>query len=203
MRAFFMILLAVATLLISSNAATVNPQASHDLTQLTDANDVKLRSGRLLRIEARNNQATDTIDEERAAIPEVLKKLWASTSKWFGDKTLATKLHFHAMKMNLDDVVEKVRPRRSESTSTSKWFSDKTLATKLHYHAMKMKLDDIAEKLATKGVDPNRAYRVLKLEKDSNRYVNWFESGEFTLWKKLAKAYQDKNPTWKNHYADA
>ncbi|ETN13708.1 hypothetical protein F441_03588 [Phytophthora nicotianae CJ01A1] len=164
MRAFFMILLAVATLLISSNAATVNPQASHDLTQSTDANDVKLRSGRLLRIETMNNQATDTIDEERAAIPEVLKKLWASTSKWFGDKTLATKLH---------------------------------------YHAMKMKLDDIAEKLATKGVDPNRAYRVLKLEKDSNRYVNWFESGEFTLWKKLAKAYQDKNPTWKNHYADA
>ncbi|ETL99863.1 hypothetical protein L917_03355 [Phytophthora nicotianae] len=164
MRAFFMILLAVATLLISSNAATVNPQASHDLAQSTDANDVKLRSGRLLRIEAMNNQATDTIDEERAAIPEVLKKLWASTSKWFGDKTLATKLH---------------------------------------YHAMKMKLDDIAEKLATKGVDPNRAYRVLKLEKDSNRYINGFESGEFTLWKKLAKAYQGKNSMWKNDFAGA
>ncbi|ETL45679.1 hypothetical protein F441_04401 [Phytophthora nicotianae CJ01A1] len=162
MRAFFIIFLVVATLLISSNAATVNPQASHHLTQSTDADNVKLRSGRLLRIEARNNQATDTIDEERAVIPEGLKKLRTSTSKWFSDKTLATKLHFHAMKMNLDDVVEK---------------------------------------LEAKGVDPNRVYEVLKLNKKSNQKNRGFYTGEYNLWQDLAGAYQIKNPKWKNNYA--
>ncbi|KAG6965794.1 hypothetical protein JG688_00007039 [Phytophthora aleatoria] len=101
-RAYFILLLALATLPNSSNAATANRQTPQDLIQLIDATNMDLRSGWLLRTEATNNQATGPVDEERAAVSELIKKFRTGESKWITDKTLGTRLKFQASKMNLD-----------------------------------------------------------------------------------------------------
>ncbi|EEY54331.1 secreted RxLR effector peptide protein, putative [Phytophthora infestans T30-4] len=85
--------------------------------------------------------------------------------------------------------------------SVPKWFGDKYLATRLRLKAVQMNLDNVVEKLVKEGVDPNRAYKVLKLKKDSNQFVGMHETGEYKLWHKLVTAYQKKYPKWVNLYA--
>ncbi|KAF1784385.1 hypothetical protein GQ600_7922 [Phytophthora cactorum] len=56
----------------------------------------------VVRTEATNNQVTDPVDEERAAVSELIKKFRTGVSKWITDKTLGTRLKFQASKTNLD-----------------------------------------------------------------------------------------------------
>ncbi|KAF1787335.1 hypothetical protein GQ600_27320 [Phytophthora cactorum] len=159
MHAYLILLLAVATLLANSNAATVKLQTSRSFIQSIDAADMRLRSGRLLRTETTSDQIENTDEEERAGITDVAKKFGAGTSQWFKDKTLATKLKFKATQMNLDKTVQK---------------------------------------LVEKDTNPDRVYTVLKLHKDSNRYVGWGvqRTGEFRLWEELTAAWKVKYPGW-------
>ncbi|KAF1787249.1 hypothetical protein GQ600_21993 [Phytophthora cactorum] len=81
---------------------------------------------------------------------------------------------------------------------TSQWFKDKTLATKLKFKATQMNLDKTVQKLVEKDTNPDRVYTVLKLHKDSNRYVGWGvqRTGEFRLWEELTAAWKVKYPGW-------
>ncbi|KAG6946642.1 hypothetical protein JG688_00015937 [Phytophthora aleatoria] len=117
----------MATLLANSNAATVKLQTSRSFIQSTDAADMRLRSGRLLRTETTSDQIENTDEEERAGITDVAKKFGAATSQLFKDKALATKLKSKAMQMNLDKTVPKVEkgidpdrtPRRVQPPQSS------------------------------------------------------------------------------------
>ncbi|KAG2783280.1 hypothetical protein JG687_00017218 [Phytophthora cactorum] len=96
----------------------------------------------------------------------------------------------------ITDLVKKL------GASTSKWYKDKILTTKLLLKATQMDLDKSAQKLVAQNVDPDRVYTLLKLQKDSNKFVGKSEfhlgypSGEYKLWQKLTEAWKTKYPTW-------
>ncbi|KAF1783313.1 hypothetical protein GQ600_9627 [Phytophthora cactorum] len=111
MRVYLILFLAVATLLTTSNAAsapTAKLQTSRHLLQSTDTDYKGFSSGRSLRTEATHHQSIDPDDDERAMITDLVKKLGASTSKWYKDKILTTKLLLEATQMDLDKSAQKL-----------------------------------------------------------------------------------------------
>ncbi|EEY64516.1 secreted RxLR effector peptide protein, putative [Phytophthora infestans T30-4] len=120
MRSYFVVILAVAVLISRGTAVTVDPQKSQNLVQSIDAAGMETRSRKLLRAQTTNNHASGPVDEERAVVPDVLKKLGSGVSKWAGNKTLSAKLMWYAAQVDLDRRVQKLLKQGYDPNSVYK-----------------------------------------------------------------------------------
>ncbi|KAG7390744.1 hypothetical protein PHYPSEUDO_006863 [Phytophthora pseudosyringae] len=88
------------------------------------------------------------------------------------------------------DIIKKL-PTRSKT-----WIRDKTLTAKLHAKAMSMNLDSAVKELVKNGVNPDRVYTLLRLDKADNVNVGNFQTGEYRLWEKLNTEWKAKHLNW-------
>ncbi|KAG1697330.1 hypothetical protein DVH05_016612 [Phytophthora capsici] len=101
-------------------------------------------------------------------------------------------------KVSADDEERASLPiflKKSTSGATN-WLKDKKLAAKLKLRALPMNLDKSVQKTMKDGIDPDRVFTLLNLQKKSNRKINGFRTGEYNLWKELTVEWTKTYPNW-------
>ncbi|OWZ09119.1 RxLR effector protein [Phytophthora megakarya] len=168
MREYLIMVLSFIVLVTTSNAvsaSTVKLQTPHTFIQSTDHSETILSSQRLLRTEVKANPNINADSEERA-LPNVFKTLGSSSSKWFQNYRLASRLRSNARR------------------------------------ATPSQIDGLAKKLVNDGVDPNKAFKVLGLNKPKNMYVGdtATHTGEYLLWSKMKDMKKQTHSKWKSDF---
>ncbi|POM72681.1 Secreted RxLR effector peptide protein [Phytophthora palmivora] len=170
MRTNFVLLLAVITVLTTNAVlgATFKLRPSEDVIELTRTGDADLNGKRVLLEEAKS---PNQVDEERLALPEVLKKIGTSYKTWSANRKF---------KGDLKKIVGQTTDYESGAqTLMKKGVDPDVFHTTFRLHNIKNK------------------YKTLNPWKDN--YAT--PTHEFKLWQSLKTAWEHAHPTktWKHN----